>query len=301
MEKSIYRKEKEIKEKAIKYFKEFFEENGSIKKNVTTDDLYKKYLYYCEKYFTKNDIDSNKIKMDIKEGYEYVFYIIEGTLNYTDSKKTTAKLLDSYNGLVRRIGEYRFKKTKEGSYGENQNNANDNILVNISNLKQVVYRTINNINVMLKNYNKDNLNIFSIETLRTLNELRDRLISQSIELDEARNNYYKALNDKYLSNETSFTEVGNAKKAWRQKKNEACAELLNFVKVLYSTNKSIAEYYSSLKEEKENIDINSWKAVSELYFESMREIRNSKEYYSFLSETEKEKLSKDKKIKKLKK
>lgn len=299
MEKSIYEKEKEIREKAIKYFKDFFEENGNIKSNVTIDDLYKKYLYYCEEYFTKNDDDSNKIKIDIKAGYDYVFYIIEGALNYTDPKEITAKLLDSYSGLVRRIGEYRFKKTKEGSYGENQNNANDNILMNISNLKQVVYGTINNINIMLENFNKDNLNVFGIETLRTLNELRDRLISHSIELDKAKNNYYKALTEKYLSNETSFTAVGNAKKIWKQKKNEACAELLSFVKVLNSTNKSMAEYYGSLKDEKESIDIYSWSMVSELYIESMKEIRKSKEYYSFLSETEKENLNKENKIKKL--
>lgn len=293
---------KELRAKlfAEKYFEEFITKDEYVNPNKNTEDLYKAYMFYYDLYI--NNANDYR-KFEIETAYKYLFYILEGQKRFKNTGELVTNLSDSYDGLIKRISEYSFISKNDNSYSEKQNITNSNILNELSSFKIILSSTINNLSLVINKYDsKEKIDIYYVETNRRIEELIKRIQNASFELDKAKDNYYNVWNiansNKLANRYVNYSELGEAKKRWKKRRNDACYELINLFKELNKINEDTLIYIWIAEQKEELID--SFKTTSDVLDYNLQELEKSKNYYCFLSETEKEKLDKKNKELKLK-
>lgn len=107
------------------------------------------------------------------------------------------------------------------------------------------------------------------------------------ELLPAESKYYKTWNNAngrtcYHLGTATNTDLGNAKKVWREKKNYACHIILNLYKSLSSINGEMNQL-----------------GIKYHFEQGIEKITKSKEYYSFLNKDEIKKMEEENKARKL--
>lgn len=281
---------------AKKYFNEFITKEGKVNSNKSTEELYKVYMSYYDLYFKNSN--EEKRKNDIEIAYKYLFYILEEQNRFRQIGELTTNLTDSYDGLIRRISEYSFKSEKE-------NSINDNILRELSNFKEILHITISNINAAMKGYNnKEKIDAYYIETKRKIEELIKRIQTASFELDKSKNNYRKIWgpinNNRITKKYIDYSNLSEAKKIWKKKRNEACYELINLYKSLDKLNEDTLIYIWISEQSDELCDYIEPTTIT--LNNKLTKLEKSKNYYCYLSDSEKEKLdTKNKRNKQLRK
>ncbi|MBP3841890.1 MAG: hypothetical protein IK997_07235 [Bacilli bacterium] len=298
-----YAKEERAKLFAKKYFYEFITRDGKVNSNKNTENLYRVYLSYSDLYFNDNNEENSKKRFEIETAYNYLFYVLEEQKVFKPVGELVTSLLDSYDGLIRRISEYRFKQRKENGFGEKQNNNNDNILTELSSFKEILNITISNISAAMNEYdNKEKIDIYYIETKRRLEDLIKRIQTSSFELDKSKNSYHQIIDDittsKITNRYINYTELSEAKKTWKKKRNEACYELIYLYKELDKLNEKTLMLAWITKQTDELYDY--IEPTNDTLNDRLRKLRKSANYYCFLSESEKETMDKKNKEYKLK-
>ena len=185
-------------------------------------------------------------------------------MNYNElqiflNKNITKEIEQSLEILLQELNNYKFQPIKENSYGYNQNKTNEQILRELSILKPTIIVYLNNIYQYIKTNNNPNY----IEKLVSLKNNLDNSIEY---LKEAREEYYTTWeHQKKYGNYINL--IGQNNKNWKKERNNACKTILNLYKELHKLNNIILN-------KKTNINLNI--------------IKNSPNYYCYLSNNEKE-------------
>lgn len=303
MEKTNFIYEANSKANAIKFFPNFFGEDLNVSRECTLEDLKKRYLNYCEEYFTKFNPDDDYNRIMIKRAYDYVQQMIEEQVKFEPNKNITKKLLTSYEELISAISEYQFIPHWKNSYSDTQNSSNQQILFEISLLKPVLTKTLENIDSFLEKVSSpEKIGVFYTELIKKLEDLIKSLDDSRDELVEAEISYHDTWNTTmrpswYHKSPTSYSELGETKKLWRLKRNEACHTILSFFQEIEKIN--IAVHYATVAFKSQNSVTTNTTEVSELYHCGVENIRKGPHYYCYLSSDERKNITKQNSLKKV--
>jgi hypothetical protein len=289
---------KEFKENAYKYFKDFFQEDLSVSKNCNLKKLRGYYIKYCKEYFTKFGTINDNIREDIIKAYTYMESEINTNKKLETKSNICNRVRSSYDELLKLIANYSFKSRWLNSYGDTQNKANKAIILDISLLRPILENTLYNIDQILNESDNDD---FKTELIVRLEREENNLKQQTRNLKLAMNEYHDTwdfLNGRaaigYACTWLKASDLGEAKKDWRKKKNEACHEVLKFYENIELLNRyALIGTFDKVPNYTLDLTI-----LLELGLEN---IKNSPYYYSYLNNEEKNTIEETNKVKKLKK
>lgn len=199
----------------------------------------------------------------------------------------TNELIKLYKELLNGVYRYRFDYQNRKSYGYKQNMTNINMLSEITMFKPFVEIVKDDIDLCLKNDINDNYKNYLINKInKIINDLKLALYNLYNKEYIYHATWNKAMRSEYYGEYATMNELGKTKVAWKKEKNNACHTLLSFYKELFNI-------YVILP-----IHSNTDKNVNALYNISLCNIINGPNYYSYLLDDEKSKLTKQNKIKK---
>lgn len=284
-----YWEENDLKKDAMKYFFDFFETDLNFSKEKTLNDLEEKYLEYCKEYFTKFDSQSILIRKKIQASYKYIKRILNEQTKVEMNKEITKQLVSSYEELIASLSQYHFLAHFQNSYGAMQNKINKDILLEISLLKPIFTKILENIDAFFSNTTE--IDLFYVQIVEEIKNLILRLKDAKETFEEAGKIYHHTWNTtmrpEWSSQDewTSCKELGKEKKHWRLQRNKVCYTVLYVYRELENLNKEI--YYSRFDPEHETSEYQNSLYIQKLYMEGMAYIRKSPNYYCYLSHEEK--------------
>lgn len=297
-------REKEGRKAAFRYFRVFLKNDLSVA-NTFSNEYYLEAILniYLEKMKERKNFYFSEEGRKELEGLSKGFIYINDTMKMEKVKFSyacTDEIFKAYEKLIEEIGEYRFNTKWHSSYGYRQNNANNDILIDILTLKPVFIETLKNIDKFideLKGLDYYNYSKLS-EPISGLADLETKLNNTTKELNEAKSKYHMTWNfvqgrdcsydRKRYTIERTNANLGKTKKEWRLKKNEACRVILDLYREMAKINVELCNR-------------EPWKHenLSSYYNIGLNYIIKSPNYYCYLTKKEIEKISKENKEKKL--
>lgn len=284
-----------VKKMAIEYFPNFFGENLIVTTDHNIDDLEREYLEYCKKYFNIFERDTNNERYQILQAYEYIKTHLKEHTKFQANSELSKKILQSYDELISTMGSYKFSTYDDTSYGAVQNNTNKNILLEISLFQPFFESVLKNIDDYFATIPEaEQIDEFYCGLVSKLEELKNLLDHSEKKLKSAQEEYHTAWNGKNAPyyyrrdyNIPSYTasELGEAKKEWRLKRNEACYSILKFFKGLENINKTLYCNVAEFREKDNELEI------SNLYNGAVTNIVKGPNYFCYLDEGYKRKVA----------
>ena len=290
------------KENAVKYFPEFFTKDLNISSKYNLEDLKLKYLEYCERYFTNPSNYNADDRVMVIGAYDYMKKIMKIQKEFSLQNDVSKKVLNTYEKLILTVSHYSFIIHWENSYGQKQNKTNKQILLEISMFKPAIIKTLENVDKYLKKIDKpEKIDSFYIDLIGKLESLVDELVVCNERLLQAQNNYHvtwdSTMRPEYNEYPTSYHELGERKKEWRQMRNKTLHSILSFYEEINNINHKVCHKIAELNDSKYNEE--NTDDVDQLYNYTMRKIVSSPNYYCYLNNEERENFTKQNKIKKL--
>ena len=294
MDKKEFKKKKYIKEKALELFPECYSRSLRVSTYYADDSLdrLKEYIieYFENGIFNPKLVGFNADRVsDIINAYDLVKkeYYQEEKFNLKNT--TVKKLFNAYNDLITNIGTYRFNRHRYGSYGDRQNKSNREILLDISMLYPVLLETLEKADVYI-NENSDAFRLFVAQLLEKIETWTNILKETDTNLDIAKANYHNTwsfYNRSYYLRERFRPELslGEYKKEWKLKRNEACHTIYEFYQDIMMINKAIGYESIDVDESSYSLEVSETEA---LYNYAMENIVTGPNYYCYLNEDEKE-------------
>lgn len=267
----------------MKYFPSFFGSDFCILREKTLVELRKEFLDYCESFFLRNIEEDYTKKMQIKEAYDYMRNMLEKRVRTYETKSEIArKVLESYEGLIATLANYRFKAHRETSYGANQNRTNQQILFEISLLKPMLVKVLDNINLhFTKIEDVTKVSSFDNELREKIEGLIEELEDAHRELEITETHYHKTWALAQIGGE-SDSYLGETKLEWKLARNNACRAILDFYREINAINMSLQPEYMVYPLEETAV----------LYSEGVGNIMSGPNYYSYLSKETRDNLTK---------
>ena len=303
------------RETAKKYFPDFFGAGFNILKKSTLSNLQNKYMQLRVRYFTFVGKEYDRIRSDINRSYKFLNMIINARDNFGEEDNNIQDFLQLYNQLIAYIRAYRFNKkyeisssklTVKKTYGSQQDNANAMALDLIQDFGCFANGVLIVLEKCFKDYKKpeevdasycilkDFFKFWIDNFKRCITNLRQTQDDYHITLDFANGRTYKYDDfDFYSWHWTNYYDLGTAKKRWRQAKNDACNTLLYFWESLFGlymallNNKLIPSNDPTVATDEE---------IIREYQENMELLRKSPVYFCFLDASQKEELTRLKRI-----
>jgi hypothetical protein len=290
MKKHNFENEALSKKIAIKYFPEFFGSDYILLNGISLEELNEKYLEYCKNPSSNISTSDEYDKVMIKKAYDYLCYMLIANKYAIQLKSNVTKsLLKKYDNLVNLIAAYRFNAKCDGTYGDNQNKANQHILFEISLLRPYLIGALEDIDSYIENdSNIDIFRSFDEQLINRLENLGNQLINTYETLNSASSNYHSRWNSTYRSlyygGYATESDLGKAKTDWKKQKNYAVHIILNFYKEINTIVNQLAW------DDKIYIVDSKAYEYEELYENGISNIESGPYYYSYLSDEEKQEL-----------
>lgn len=278
-----FAKEIEDRKNAYLYFPNLFNEDLTISSDVNLDEVEKQYLSYCKMYFTSFTEEDNKTKLKIQDAYKYLRKSLENKENkHHITTNYTSDFLYAYNDLLEEISKYSFNSKSDTSYGATQNKTNSLMLIEISMLKPVLYKIVENIERYLADKNQPTVAITD-----KLEELTNRLFEMRDYVLDAAYDYHCGWIESTSYSTSKYDGLGCLRNAWKKLKNSAFREILVVYKELIDLINYI-EPENNMNNETINIP----------YKKAINSIVTGPNYYSYLTYEEKVKMDTENKERK---
>ena len=291
MKKYYFEDEVISKKNAIKYFPSFFGSDYILLNDKSLKELDERYLEYCKKYFTKFSMDDNYDRVMIKKAYDYISYmLIASKHTYKLKSEITKTLLDDYDNLVNTISKYRFNAVGEGSYGDNQNKTNKNIIFEISLLRPYLIKILTDLDRYFENIaDVNSISYNDNQLMERLEKLEKKLIEVNETLIMTGKHYHRTWNStnrrKWYGGKATESDLGKSKIEWKKAKNYACRVVLDFYREidnLYTNSILDGTIINSIDEAYE---------YQKQYQKATSKIVSGPNYYSYLSDQQKTELT----------
>lgn len=206
---------------------------------------------------------------------------IESKLTYKFQSEICRHLMISYDELINEIADYNFNFHWTTSYGAKQNRTNKQILLELSLLKPVLQRVLENIDFHFNKVKNVSIMTYENQLKEELEKLIKLIEDTSKELLEAKINYHETwlLAKKRLW--TTASDLGKAKLNWKLARNNACQVILTFYEEIIKINNAL---------QTEEM-IHTLDSVIGLYNSGIKNIIMGPNYYSYLSMEDRKKLT----------
>lgn len=291
MDKKDFLKEKYIKEKALELFPECYSRSLKV---ITyySDTALKRLNEYIVDYFENGVFNSDSSKYDASKVSDIsdAYFLVKKEYNRekdVNLKYNTYELFEAYGSLLSNIWDYHFIAHRKNSYGENQNKSNKQILLEISMLYPVLLDTLEKIE---RYYDDKDCNLFTDEIDEKISYWTHLFVTVDCDLEEAKDNYHNALiyynRGSYFAHgfEPQFS-LGEYKKNWKLRRNEACHTIYEFYQDIMKINKAIDYESFDVDETSYSLEVSE---IEELYNYAMENIVTGPNYYCYLSGLERE-------------
>lgn len=289
MDKKDFLKEKYFKEKALELFPECYSKDLMVSTSFPNAlTILNKYI---AEYFEMGVFNPNSSKYDASKvtDIENAYYLVKKEYNREDNISfeyiNVDDLFEAYNSLISNIGDYHFIAHRKNSYGGNQNKSNKQILLEISMLYPVLLDTLEKIE---KYYNEKCDTLVADEIIEKISYWTRLLATVDGDLDDAKEKYHKAWTyynrGSYFSHgfEPQFS-LGEYKKNWKLRRNEACNSIYKFYQDVMKINKAIDYESFDVDETSYSLEVSE---IEELYNYAMENIVTGPNYYCYLTPKE---------------
>lgn len=288
MDKKEFLKEKSIKEKALELFPECYSKNLMVSTSFPNAlTILNKYI---AEYFEKGVLNPNSSEYDASKAtdIENAYYLVKKEYNREDNISfeyvNVDELFEAYNSLISNIGDYHFIAHISNSYGANQSRSNKAILLEISMLYPVLLDTLEKVE---KYYDDKGDNFFADEIDDKISYWTNIFKLADENLCVAKDNYHFYYNrgSYYVSGFESELGLGEYKKNWKLRRNEACNSIYEFYQDVMKINKAIDYESFDVDETSYSLEVSE---IEELYNYAMENIATAPNYYCYLSGLERE-------------
>lgn len=291
MDKKDFLKEKYFKEKALELFPECYSKDLMV--STSFPNALAILNKYIAEYFEKGVLNPNSSKYDASKvtDIENAYYLVKKEYNREDNigfeYVNVDELFEAYNSLISNIGDYHFIAHRKNSYGGNQNKSNKAILLEISMLYPVLLDTLEKVE---KYYDDKGDNLFADEIDDKISYWTNIFKLADENLCVAKDNYHKAWTyynrgSYYVSGFESELDLGEYKKNWKLRRNEACNSIYEFYQDVMKINKAIDYESFDVDETSYSLEVSE---IEELYNYAMENIATGPNYYCYLSGLERE-------------
>ena len=267
---------KDIKYLVDLYFSEVMEED-ELKAGITEESLKSMFLE------RKAIINNTRFNGDYKRRLENLGIAYAYVLNLIKNPKSNVdKMFIAYDRLVRVISEYGFMERESLTNGQNQNNAQREIIGLLENFDELVkrFREILNENEAYVQEHEE-----EVAYLTNVLKLKTKDIRESAVV------YHNNVSS-YRAGATPAKDVGKARNNWRKERNDGLQIALDFIRDA----RGLVEGSIRQENKEQGIRIRDYSQIptNVVFIENLKKIRKSRVYYSFLSESEKKDLERGK-------